>query len=134
MHVLITREELLWREADHEHDALEWDEIASIEWAVPRSKVGLVRVEDALHTLVSGALAAFNIGGLEPRLPSVRVTTTAGDELEWTTTPHHAIGYPAADVRVIAPFLRQLRESPTMRAQLATDPRATLAELARQRG
>ena len=57
-----------------------------------------------------------------------------GDEIEWTATPHHAAGYPAADLRVVVPFLGQLRGSPVMRAQLGTDPRATLAELRRQRG
>ena len=134
MHVLITREELLWRESDHVHDALDWDEIAIIDWVVPRRSVGFVRLADAFAQAVSTALDAVGIRRAEPQLARVRVTSVAGDEIEWTATPHHAAGYPAADLRVVVPFLGELRGSPVMRAQLGTDPRATLAELLRQRG
>ena len=134
MHVLITREELLWRESNHVHDALDWDEVAIIDWVVPSSRVGFVRLADAFVQKVSPALDAVGIRRAEPQLARVRVTSVAGDEIEWTATPHHAAGYPAADLRVVVPFLGQLRGSPVMRARLGTDPRATLAELQRQRG
>ncbi|WAB82163.1 hypothetical protein OVN18_03915 [Microcella daejeonensis] len=134
MHVQIAREELLWCEPGQEHDALEWDDIARIEWVVPTSRIGPVPLIDPVATMAVGALGVVGLDTIDPRTLMVRITTTSGDEVEWRVTPHHLIGYSSRDVRVVAPFLEQLRGSPALRAQLATDPRATLAELRRRRG
>jgi hypothetical protein len=134
MHVQIAREELLWCEPGQEHDALEWDDIARIEWVVPSSSIGPVPLIDPVATAAVAALGVIGLDTIDPRTLMVRITTTAGDEVEWRVTPHHLIGYPARDVRAVVPFLEQLRGSPALRAQLATDPRAALDELRRQRG
>lgn len=133
MHILLTREELLWREPGQEHDALDWEELTTIEWVVPSRRVGLIRLADAVVAVASSALDAVGVGPRDPALLRLRATTLTGDEAEWTATPHHAIGYPAADVDVVLPFLDRLHHDTALRARLAIDPRATLDELGRRR-
>ncbi len=134
VHILLTREEVLWCERGQEHDAVEWDELATMEWIVPTRRIPLVGLADAVAATASVALDAVGIGALDTAVVRMRARTLTGEEVEWTANTHHVLGYPARDTRVVAPFLEQLRTSPAMRAQLATDPRATLAELRRQRG
>lgn len=134
VHILLTREEVLWCEPGQEHDAVEWDELSTMEWIVPTRRIALVGLADAVVATASVALDAVGVGALDAAVVRMRARTLSGEEVEWTATPHHVLGYPARVTRVVAPFLEQLRTSPAMRAQLATDPRATLAELRRQIG
>lgn len=134
MHILLTREEVLWCEPGQEHDAVEWDELSTMEWDVPTRRVPFVGVADAVVATASVALDAVGVGALDAAVVRMRARTLSGEEIEWTAASHHVLGYPARETRVVAPFLEQLRTSPAMRAQLATEPRATLAELRRQIG